>query len=338
MGCRLAICVDKSGHGIQKDAAILKAALQDLGISAEIIFTGNSVFQNKIPWRFRRGFFLFIALFFKFLTVFYSKKYHLMVHIQRVNPFLSVNSERNFLIPNQEWYSNNAIPLLGLVDTVLVKTKYAEKIFSRIKSDTRFIGFTSTEQALTYQPPSFDRGVCYFHRAGNSATRGTKTLLKLWQKHPEWPELTVLIGKHRLPDLSIPENVRVITDFLSDDEFESMMREHPFHIHPTMTEGYGLTLSEGLSLGCIPIVTDAPPMNEIASRDFSFLVEATAKGRKGLSELFEVDGDALERVIDQTAMMTMQELLLMASKGQAWHQSNYEMFKDNLNNVFAANL
>ncbi|TAA46792.1 glycosyltransferase [Corallincola spongiicola] len=332
---KIRICVGNSGHGIQKDATIIMSTLREVGIASEIIYTKVSNFQNKLPWRLRKAYFFLVYIFFKLSTVFFFKKYDVMVHIQRIDPGLSARSRKNILIPNQEWFLESAIPLVNLVDTVLVKTFYAETIFKKINSDTRFLGFTSSDTKLDYPPSEAHLKKSYLHRAGNSAHRGTKTLINLWSKHPEWPTLTILIGKHRLPDTVIPTNVQVITDFLSDEEFERVMRENPFHIHPTMTEGYGLTMSEGIAMGCIPIVTNAPPMNELADREFSFLVNAQAKGCKGLSALFEIDKASLESVIQETIEMSFDEQRVMAMKGQRWHQTNYEMFKRNLKRFFA---
>ncbi|RCU45149.1 glycosyltransferase family 1 protein [Corallincola holothuriorum] len=330
----VAICVDDTGYGIQKDALILKNVLKDLGIDSIIFYKKNSNIQNYLPWRLRKFYFFTIAFICKVLAFFLKEKYTIMVHIQRINPLLAMRAKKNFLIPNQEWFSKSSVPLISLVDEVLTKSRYAEGIFKKIKCKTSYLGFTSGGPSRTSLLPLNQNPIRYLHRGGNSANRGTKTLINLWSKHPDWPPLTVLIGSHRLPDIAIPANVEIITKFLTEEEFAALMAAHPFHIHPTMVEGYGLTMSEGIAMGCVPIVTDAPPMNEIAKRDFSVLVKADKVGQQGLSDLFAVDTRALEDAIEKTTEMKENEVREMAQKGLTWHQENYKQFTHNVGTLF----
>src|SRR5690606_37592102 len=95
-------------------------------------------------------------------------------------------------IPNQERYARRLVPLLSRMDHILCKTRHAEEIFSRLHPSVHYLGFTSEDRRKGGASPDFSR---FFHLAGGSSLKGTATLLSLWERHPEWPELTLV--QHR---------------------------------------------------------------------------------------------------------------------------------------------
>ncbi len=295
---KVAIVLKSSGRGVLNDVEILKSKLPK-SIQTEVILIPNKKWPDYCCFGYLNillPLFYQIHVFLKYIKcLVVKKKFDLAIYIESARPAYMFLAKKNVLIPNQEWFSRDLICILPFFDEVWCKTHYAEKIFRSLGCKCRYIGFSSV---IDPSLRAIEKNTDYFlHRSGNSALRGTRSLIELWLRHPEWPELKILASKPEQYEIGDAQNIMFIEHINSDKEFHYLMATSAFHIQPTQTEGYGLTISEALGYGCIVIATDAPPMNELVTKERGELIPVQGKGRFRLSELFYISLDGLEKLI-----------------------------------------
>jgi GR25 family glycosyltransferase involved in LPS biosynthesis len=275
-----AIIVQGNKYGLTRDAEILAGQLHAQGQTAIIVQMGA---RSRLDRLLRRP----IA--------------HRAIHLERILPEFRGAAEETVLIPNQEWFRPRHVSRLTWIDRVLAKTREAERIFSGLGCNTFLLGFISPDRNDPSVRPDFGR---FFHLAGGSFLKGTARLISVWAHHPEWPELTI-VKSAGAPLVDVPKNVRLITDYLSDDALKDLQNNCGVHLCPSEVEGWGHYIVEGLSCGAVVVTTDAAPMNELITPDFGVLVGYDKTEPRKLGTRYMVEEDALERAI--TDLLSMDE-------------------------------
>ena len=252
-----------------------------------------------------------------------KKRYDANIFLERIFPRWLGSARLNLLVPNQERFPLRHVPRLKKIDHVLCKSEHALEIFSEIHPSCHFTGFTSTK---LYDPSIPRKKNALLHLAGRSTLKGTETVLELWKKHPEWPTLTLLQHKDNAPG-SVPENVHLITDYLSDKDLIKLVNEHPIHLCPSLSEGWGHYIVEAMSCGAIVITTDGPPMNELVRPNRGILVKALKTEPRHLGTNFHVTSDALEAAIERVLTMHADERIRIEQAAQKWASDNHREFE-----------
>jgi hypothetical protein len=266
MPAPLLIIARTNGSGLDRDARLLIELLTQAGIPAEFAHCRSRPWWRRLfPERQRAP----AAIF-----------------LERTYPGWQGAAERFFVIPNQERFPRRHIHRLRGLQAVLCKTAAAQAIFAPLGTPSIPIGFTSPDQLLPQITPDYS---AYLHIAGRSTEKGTAALLELWAAHPQWPTLTLLQHPSNAP-ASVPANVKLITERLSDIELQELYNRCGVHLCPSRCEGWGHTLVEGMSARAVVITTDAPPMNEIISPQRGMLApyvpqlpQAPRRGLRGRS-------------------------------------------------------
>ena len=198
--------------------------------------------------------------------------------LELVNPDLFHVAKEQWIFPNPEWFFCSWIRLAERLDRpwipslihqrwisfwfrrrfryILCKTRDCERIFRSVAPETNvvFTGF----MARDLYDPSIAKTCSFLHIAGKSQTKNTEAIIEAWREFAI-PWKLDIVSKH-YTGVSIP-NV-TFHDRVSDDELRVMMNSHLFHLCPSMYEGYGHMLHEGMGCGAIVITVDRPPMNE----------------------------------------------------------------------------
>lgn len=235
------------------------------------------------------------------------------------------SAEINLLIPNQERYPARHIKKLKKIHTILCKSKHAEEIFSKHGS-TAFIGFTSTDRNSTDTPMDFQS---YFHLAGKSTLKGTEAILQAWQNHPEWPTLTLIQHESNAPE-QVPPNVELISEYISTEQLLQHLNKHGVHLCPSLSEGWGHYIVEGMSCGALIVTTDAPPMNEIVSATTGDLVPFHKTEPRHLGTNFYVDPALLESQISQLLQIPIMDKEAKGEAAREWFEANDANFRSTL--------
>jgi glycosyltransferase involved in cell wall biosynthesis len=228
----------------------------------------------------------------------------------------------NVAVPNPEWFDGHDRRFLAQVDNVWAKTRYTRELFNALGCPTTYIGFDSEDR---YERTTVKQRT-YFHLAGKSTMKGTDRLVRLWQRHPEWPRLIIL--QHRSGGAALPAapNVDARTGYLTDLELRRLQNESMFHLCLSLTEGWGHYIAEAMSAAAVTITVDARPMNELVAADRGVLVPYRATGKQRLATTYQFDEAGLEAAIARTLAMGDEECAQIGARARAWFVENKSGF------------
>lgn len=244
------------------------------------------------------------------------------IHLERVHGRFVGYAHNQFIIPNQERFPYRQLKSLRKMKAVLCKTQHAAEIFGALGLPVRVIGFTSEDKLVHKAAPDYGR---FLHVAGRSTEKGTDTILKIWAKHPQWPTLTIIQNPANAPS-SVPANVKLITEYLSNDNMKLMLNQHGVHLCPSRSEGWGHYIVEGMSTRACVVTTHAPPMNEIIDASRGFLVPYTDQSPRHMGVAYEVDADALEKTIQEIIDMPSEQAQQIGKAARLWYEQNHISF------------
>lgn len=302
-----------NGAGLSRDLPLLADALQRAGCSTQI--TG-------LPHRGR-----FAEWLTRFKLARKPPAFDVNVMLERIRPEFLHAAQRSVLVPNPEYFRPQDKTALPTMDAVWVKTRHAERLFQALGASTRYIGFTSADRFDATVP----RQHAFFHGPGRSGNKGTQALLALWCKHPEWPMLTVAWRRKRVEIESLPANVTLIRDHLSDADYRRLQNEHRFHICPSQTEGFGHYLVEAMSCHAVVVTLDAEPMNELVTAERGVLVPSQPIGMQDLATCYGFTEASMEAAIERCLSMDVVAAEQMGDAARAWYERNDAGFPERLN-------
>ncbi len=299
------IYYSRAGFGLVKDAKILQNALMFLGYDAEIIElpTAKHSFLGRITAAIASFSKIIGFLFFyrRLQRFFLGKPEHISIHLEKIFYGKLFLHRKQILIPNQEWFGSAFFELLKYIDNVWVKTRFAEGIFKEFRPAVDYIGFCSVIDSNVIYKKNGDH---FFARVGMSHFRGAERLVDVWRTHPEWPLLKMVIDSSCRP-ANPPANVEYLNVFPRVEDYVALASSSLFHIYASEVEGFGHSIVEAMGYGAVVLVTDAPPMNEVADTDCALLIAATYSGQKLFSPRFLVNSSAIEDTVE--AVMRMDE-------------------------------
>ena len=335
---KVAIVFKGSGPGIVKDVEIIRSALSQDGIEIENVMVANTDYIRSLlvgPFSHLRPYVYFlIAVLFSVIRKLTKPKFDMAIYIESCRPWYLNVARRNVLIPNQEWYFKDLLCCLKYFDQIWCKTNDAKNIFSNYHRSVTYLGFSSLIKSECCGENKNENLI--LHRAGNSLLRGTRTLIKVWTKHPDWPVLSIILSKHLRIEVcsgQLPTNVCYLDGNWNDAEFTQLLSSAAVHIHPTEAEGYGLTISEALGYGCIVLATDAEPMNELVSAQRGYLIAANKSAKFNLADRYKVMEDDLEKTITNVLTADREEIQTKRVNSVAWFVNNQDNFIRRINEL-----
>ncbi|MEP6898658.1 MAG: glycosyltransferase [Rhodanobacter sp.] len=251
--------------------------------------------------------------------------YDMNIALEHVRPAFFGLARLNVLIPNPEWLSPRSQRYLTRFDAILCKTRHAVEVFRARGCRAIHIGFRSTDCL----DPTVPRQSSFLHLAGASRMKGTKRLLALWQRHPEWPKLLLMQSPRTAVPLPhpCPANIEHRVCYLNDiREIRYLQNAHRIHLCLSETEGWGHYIAEAMSCRAVVITCDAPPMNELVTAERGVLVATSGATSFNLTNLYRFDEAALERAIERVAAMSVDDCEILGDQARAWFASNGPAF------------
>ena len=253
-------------------------------------------------------------------------KFDANIFLERVFPRWLGSAHKNLLIPNQERFPRRHLKHLKRIDRILCKSHHAEDIFSGLAYPTQYIGFTSSDLLDETIKPDYQS---FFHLAGRSTLKGTETILDLWNKHPEWPLLTIVQYKENAP-LRAPSNVKLITDYIPHEEIKTHLNSHGIHLCTSLSEGWGHYIVEAMSCRAVVVTTDAPPMSELITAARGVPVPYHYSEPRHLGTNFHVHPEKLEKNIQQLLLMPTEKKATLGKHARTWFEENDITFRHKL--------
>jgi hypothetical protein len=243
-----------------------------------------------------------------------------------VRPEYLATARRNVLLPHPEWFDQRDRKWLSRLDRAFVLTRHAVPIFESLGLQTEYTGFTSEDR----RDPSVPREHAFFHLAGRSANKGTETLLATWRHHPGWPRLTVLQSPRAAREIVRASNITHRVGYIADAELKRIQNAHRFHLCPSETEGFGHYLVEAMGVGAVVATLDAPPMNEMVTRERGALIAPARTGTQSLATTYFYDEAALEHAVERLLSTSDDELERMGTAARTWFEDNDRAFKSRI--------
>ncbi len=268
------------------------------------------------------------------------------VFIARTNESFRSCAKKNYLVPNAEWLFIPPEELLKY-DCILCKTREAKRIFNQLNDNAVFMGFTCGDR---FDPNISKNYKTALHLAGASIQKGTGFVIDAWANHPEFPFLQLTCHKEKkvyyktknVPITKIPlsPNINFIHEYLPENELMTIQNTCGFHICPSVTEGFGHYIVEGMSVGAVIVTTDAPPMNEfILDKRCLVRYSGTAPCYRPYRYAtgYYVDQEELESVIENLLLLPQSELDKIGKKNRELFLKKEQEFKSNLAHIFNRN-
>jgi len=330
---RVRIVAQSSGTGLRKDMALLGALLEGAGHTVDkvnLIPPSREVYKwLNFYERARKKY--FPASLNKLLSWFRIKLLARRDGRADINIFLEIlfpefigSARHNVLVPNQEWFKPELVSYLPWIDIVLCKTWEADRVFSSLGCKTRYVSFTSVDSFCPKISKDYSRAL---HFAGNGLTKGTNAVINVWSKHPEWPVLWISQKDHLAKQATAP-NIRYFDRFLEEAELPRLQTESGFYIGPSEAEGFGHALVEAMSAKTLVVTTDAPPMNEVVTKDRGFLAKAYSSSPKRLGTSYYVHEEALEDAIAAALSLSAEERKKLSDNARQWYLENDKFFRE----------
>jgi hypothetical protein len=324
------ILCPSSGLGLKKDALIIKRALDLKNIPNKITYVHFGYTPRNLLHKIYLKFIAKLAVILdQMILMAGGRKQHINIHLEVMMHRNVFTAPINVFIPNQEWSVINSL-ILEKTDMVWCKSKLSEIVFSEIGFSTRYIGF----QTLIKEKPKFDqsRKREFFTRIGMTKTRGSDQLVELWNKHPEWPTLNMVIDESLQPTLT-PNNVNYIRPIASDEEYFRLVNSFLFHIYVTEAEGFGHSIVESMSTGAIVLVTQAAPMNEYANDTNAIMIAAQYAGQMKLSPRFKSSNAQIEAAVAKALSMAETEIIQLRQNAVEVNDHLEQQFIELLNSA-----
>lgn len=296
------IITTKNGKGLEKDYNILNAELTHLGhITNYVDIYG----KQAVP------------------------PADINLFLEAANLEMFSAAKKNYFIPNPELCMGDVDKVVPVFDLVLCKTKESERIFSKW-SNTRYIGFTSED---CYEPEYKKNYKLALHFSGTGGDqKGTEAVENLWVRNANYPTL-ILIKRIESNLLNNRKNINQINGYLPTNNLLIYLNIAGLHISPSITEGFGHTIFEGMSTEAVVVTTDAPPMNEFIT-DPRCLVGYSKTNIQNLATCYHVDQVKFEKTLRDLLSLSDDELKVIGKQNRRNYLKSKEIFKKNLAEVF----
>jgi len=225
-------------------------------------------------------------------------------------PALSISRE-NWLAPNCEWWNSANDRFIPQFTKILCKTKDCYDIWCKKVGPEKCV-FISFEARDIYRP-DVPREVKCLHVAGKSEYKNTDAVLRAWRMShmphiPALPPLTAVVrnpafDEHFKTENPFPDQNVTYIPQATDEQIIELMNSHQIHVLPSLYEGFGHSIHEGLGCGALMITTDAPPMNTYDGTLRECLVSVSHKVPRALAQLNYVSPQAVNESVRRACHM-----------------------------------
>ena len=220
----------------------------------------------------------------------WGDKIDLLIFLEVVNPCFFRWARRSWIFVNPEWWPpfNNHY-LRDKVELVLCKTRDAVRLFKPLAKQVYYTGFTAED----FYDPSVPRKKAFLHNPGQSEWKNTLAVLACWHQFQLGIELTVVGNRYLYP---YPFIKYIPT--ASKSELIRLKNEHRFHIMASAYEGFGQSLWESLSCGCVMITGAFPPTDELTGTPDILRVPSNSKRIAGVATAHGVSQTSIMKSVE----------------------------------------
>lgn len=253
-------------------------------------------------------------------------RFDLGLHVGQVSPDWFGLARRNLLLAQSPWRARAARRLLG-IDGVLCRTPHLRDHFAQMGCASANIGWISHDRLRMAVP----RERAFFHQASRATAVPTRCLLALWERHPEWPRLIVMVDDAASVAEALPSaNIRYIGGGVDAAERTRLLNANRFHICLSGDGGGSVDLGEALSVGAVTLSVLGDAADAPRDDHGGILVPACGgtTSTRHVARLF--DEAAMEMAIGRVMAMGDSAMLDISASARAWFQRNQQRFVHDL--------
>lgn len=236
-------------------------------------------------------------------------------------------SKRNYLIPNPEWFFKQWTGTLNRFDSILCKTRDAERIFRFLGARTKYIGFTSIDM--------YDQNIIrrnqFIHVAGKSDNKGTEQVIEAASKTGYPTIIVTQTESHKMNRRST--NVQLLFGRIEEKNLRRLMNESRFHLCPSRCEGFGHYINEARSVGGIVVTTNVAPMNELVTRELGYGVRVISSSKQNLGTRVVPDVESIAECMNSCMRLQADEVQELSERNRSAYLSDKGIFFANLIDV-----
>ena len=275
-------------------------------------------------------------VFFQLIGIIFRKftfRKQIAFHLEEVQSGLKRFNDLSIFIPNQEWLRSLSAAEMARSDVItFVKSKYALAKVKSAASEIYYLGFSSKDINLPNVKPDYSK---FLHVGGKSPQKGTLAVLECWSKHPEWPQITVISSLPEAAEFSEHDNIRLITNFIPDNELKHIANTHGIHLCPSEAEGFGHTIVEGLSTSAIVFTTNNGVMAELVT-DEGCLIKSHSREQRYSSDLYEIEVADLETKIEEILQTDIEQLKTSGEQSRERYLEINSKFRETMSNLVSS--
>lgn len=136
-------------------------------------------------------------------------------------------------------------------------------------------------------------------------------------------------------EFSEHDNIRLITNFIPDNELKHIANTHGIHLCPSEAEGFGHTIVEGLSTSAIVFTTNNGVMAELVT-DEGCLIESHNREQRYFSELYEICVTDLEKKIEGILQTDIEQLKTSGEQSRERYLEINSKFRETMSNLVSS--
>lgn len=298
---RFHLITNKNGVGLERDYVLLNEVLKSKGHQTR--FVQFSAWENM-------------------------ERVDVNLFLEVVVPQLFRFASRQMVFPNPEWWFTGWNEHLPQFEKVFCKTRDCLEIFRKWTCGTEKAVYTGFFSADLYDA-SIERKREFLHVAGKSDTKNTWQIMEAWQNYDMPYPLTIVSERH----FSCRNMKAVFVRRATDEFLKMLMNGCLFHLMPSMYEGWGHALHEGMGCKAVVATTDGAPMNTFGIRpELLMRGHSTRNHHQGMA--WKVEPAEIKRIADQMWALSQDDVARIGDENRELFDRDKPAFLEAIRRAF----
>lgn len=192
-----------------------------------------------------------------------------------------------------------------------------------------YTGFTSIDPLVSVKDYS-----TFTHFRGKSTRRLSQNLIDIWQQKPSLPLLRLQAYGN---DVSINTNAWAVAGNIhfyfgrmDRTQYLQEVAQGGIHLCTAQVEGFGHFINEARAMSALTIALDAPPMNELITKETGILVPAKAVQAQGFGMIYVAEQKDLVQAIDHAQSLSIPEREQLGRNARELYENQSASFRRSL--------
>jgi hypothetical protein len=265
------------------------------------------------------------------------------IFFQIINPSLLIYASKNIWIPIPIHTPDTWKPYGKMVNEIWAMTHEIRNIFEDWNPNVKYIGWSSIDKVMP-EIKNYHKGIV---PVGSYLWRNPKPLIQAYLKiysinqdlFRALPEMTI-ITRLQMPD--IPENIapkfNIIKEIPNEKEYDLILHESGVMVCLSANEGFCHSVHEGMSSGCILIVSPLDSLMEMTKTALWVSEAKTIKHPKMVGNLMDVEVMSICESLKMYANYNFHQKQDISKKMRERYELNHKNFIEKATEVIRESL